>query len=302
MMVTLSRILRYGWHNFRRNGLLSLSSISIMILAAVVFEGLILFNVVGTKAIASLQEKIDISVYFKSNAPEDSILSLKASLESLDEVKGVAYVSRETALADFKIRHASESTITQTLEELGANPLLASLNIKAEDPSQYESIAKYLDAEGLKDLIEKVTFAQNQDVIKRLTSFVEALRRGGLLLTLFLAFLAVMVTFNTIRLAIFANSEQINIMRLVGASNSFIRGPYVVEGIMSGIIAAVASYLLLIPVINFVSPYIANFIPGINLHTYFVGQTVQLFLYQLLFCIGLGILSGVIAVRRHLHV
>lgn len=302
MIVTLARIIRYGWRGFRRNGSLSASAISIMFLAAIVFEGLIIFNVVGSTAIFSIQEKIDISVYFKSDAPEDSILAVKKSLEGLQEVKEVVYVSRDEALVLFKERHANEDTITQTLDELDENPLLASVNIKAWNPSEYEAIASYLEGANLTDLIEKVTFAQNQNVINRLISLVSTMRQSGLLLTIFLAFLAVVVTFNTIRLTIFANSEQINIMRLVGASNAFIRGPYIVEGIFYALIAGIVSFVVLIPVISFISPYVSNFVPEMNLNEYLSSHLIRILLYQLAFCAGLGIFSSIIAVRRHLHV
>ena len=301
-MVTLSRIIKYGWQAFLRNGWLSVSTIGIMILALIVFEGLILFNIIANGAAESLQEKIDISVYFKSNVSEDSILNIKRSLEGLTEVKIVDYVSREEALEDFKTRHAGEDVITQTLEELEENPLLASLNIKANDPRKYDEIAKYLEEQSLKDLIDKVTFAQNQIVINRLNNLVEIIKKGGWGLTIFLAFLAAMVTFNTIRLAIFSASEQINIMRLVGASNSFIRGPYIIEGIVYGIIAAVISFLIFSPLINLASPYISSFIPEVGLKDYYQNNFIKLMFYQIAFGIGLGILSSAIAIRRYLRV
>lgn len=300
-MVTLSRIIKYGWVAFWRNGWLSVSTISIMILALLVFEGLVLFNFVSKGAIQSIQEKIDISVYFKSNVSEDSILSIKRSIEGLEEVKNVEYVSREDALNDFKNRHGGDATITQTLDELEENPLLASLNIKAKDPRQYASIASYLDKQSLQDVVEKVTYAQNEIVINRLNNLVDILKNGGFVLTLFLAFLAIMVTFNTIRLAIFSASEQINIMRLVGASNSFIRGPYIIEGIVIGIVAGIVSFLVMVPLINFVSPFIANFIPEANLKEYFSFSFMKVFLYQILFGVGLGIISSAIAIRRYLR-
>lgn len=301
-MVTLSRIIKYGWQAFLRNGWLSLSTVSVMVLAALVFEGLILFNVTGKVALESIQSKIDISVYFKSNADEDSILNLKRSLEGLEEVKGVEYVSREQALEEFKARHEGEETITQTLAELDENPLLASLNIKAQDPSQYASIASYLENENLGEVVEKVTYAQNQVVIDRLVGLIDTLKKGGITLTVFLAFLAVTVTFNTIRLAIFSNREQIGIMRLVGASNVFIRGPYTVEGILYGAIAGIIGFLILIPVISFLSPYANRFIPELSLSGYFQAHFLSLLLYQLLFCVALGIVSSIIATRRYLQV
>ncbi len=302
MFVTLSRILKYGWQGFLRNGTLSVSTVGIMILALIVFEGLILFNVTSSAAILSIQEKIDISVYFKSNVPEDRILDIKRSLEGLSEVKFVEYVSRDEALADFKERHAGDETVIQTLEELEENPLLASLNVKAQDLNQYGTIASYLEAPTLTDLIEKVTYAQNKVVIDRLTSLVATLERGVIFLTVFLAFLAVLVTFNTIRLAIFSNREQIEIMRLVGASNSFIRGPYVVEGIIYGLLAAAVSFAILIPVIDFASPRLASFILEINLANYLTSNWLQLLVYQILFGTGLGIISSAFAIRRYLRI
>ncbi|MCP6720018.1 MAG: ABC transporter permease [Patescibacteria group bacterium] len=302
MMVTLSRIIKYGWQGFLRNGWLSVSTIGIMVLALIVFEGLILFNVVTKGATQSIQEKVDISVYFKSNASEDSVLNIKRSLEGLSEVKSVEYVSRDEALVEFKIRHAEDETVIQTLEELDENPLLASLNIKAKSLDQYGTIAGYLETATLQDLIEKVTYAQNKIVIDRLTTLVSTFKRSVVGFTLFLAFLAILVTFNTIRLAIFSNSEQIEIMRLVGASNSFIRGPYVVEGIIYGVAAAAISFLIFVPVIGFTSPHIANFVLEVDLNSYFAGNWGKLLTYQLLFGVGLGIVSSAIATGRYLRV
>lgn len=300
-MVTLSRIIKYGWQAFLRNGWLSLSTVSIMVLAALVFEGLILFNVMGRTALTSIQEKIDISVYFKSTVDEDTILNMKRSLEGLTEVKSVEYISREQALEKFRARHEGEETIIQTLAELDENPLLASLNIKAKDPREYGAIASYLENANLADTVEKVTYAQNQVVIDRLVGLIDTMKKGGITLTVFLAFLAVTVTFNTIRLAIFSNREQIGIMRLVGASNVFIRGPYVVEGVIYGIIAGIVGFLILIPVINFLSPYVERFIPEFVFSDYFQTNFFSLLLYQLLFCVALGIVSSIIATRRYLQ-
>ncbi len=302
MIVTLSRILKYGWQGFLRNGLLSFSTISIMLLSSLVFSGLMLFNVVGKGAVQSIQEKIDISVYFQSNVSEDSILNFKRSLEGLDEVANVEYISRDEALAQFKEKHKDDPDVTQTLDELEVNPLLASINIKAKDPHQYKTIAQYLEGNTLKDQISKVTYAQNQIVIDKLIAIVDTMRNGGMLLTLFLAFLAVSVIFTTIRLAIYSNSEQIGIMRMVGASNSFIRGPFIVEGVMYGLVSAIISFGIMFPAVNISSPYILRFIPEMNLGGYLSENFLAMLSYQLLFSVGLGVFSSVIAIRKYLHI
>ena len=299
MATTLFRIIKYGLQSLVRNPWLSVATILVMIFAIVVFEGLIIFNVLTDKTIAALEDKIDISVYFKSTAPEDTILSMERSLEALAEVASVEYISRDKALEIFKERNADDAIIVNALDELKDNPLLASLNIKAHDPKDYSLIATYVSDERFAGDVEKVTYTQSRAAIERLTGIVDAAERTGFFLTLFLACTAVLVTFNTVRLVIYSNKEEIGIMRLVGGSNVFINGPYVIQGILLGTLAALLSFLLLVPVIHFSSPHIQSFIPEVNLETYFYGSFMSLLGYQLLFGILLGMVSSIIAVRRY---
>lgn len=302
MLTTLFRIIKYGFLSFRRNGWLSIATLSIIILALLVFEGMIIFNVLTKTALNSLQDKIDIGIYFKTNTPEDEILQTKKSLETLAEVKNIEYISRDKALETFKERHKDNPTIAQSLEELQDNPLLASLNIKAHNPKEYVVIADYLDKANFKGWFEKVTYAQNAVVIERLSKIIDTAEKGGLIMIIFITLIAVLITFNTIRLAIYSNREEIGIMRLVGASNSFIRGPHVVEGIIYGIIAGIISFVIAGPIIYFASPYIKIFIPEINLWSYFNSRLFTLLGYQLLFGIGLGIISSSIAINKYLKI
>jgi len=145
MLTNLLRIIKYGFLAFRRNGWLSTATLSIIILALLVFEGLMIFNILTKTALDTLKDKIDISVYFKIDAPEDQILQIQKSLETLAEVKSVEYISRDRALDIFKEKHKDDPAISQSIAELNTNPLLASLNIKANDPNQYATIADYLD-------------------------------------------------------------------------------------------------------------------------------------------------------------
>ena len=168
MFTVISRIIHYGFKNFWRNGWPSAATVAIMVFALSGFIGLMLFNVVTKQAVASIQDKIDISVYFKSTAPEDEILNIKHSLESLAEVKAVEYISSDEALATFKEAHKDDSSIMQAIAELDANPLVASLNIKARKPDQYASIAGYLGAPSIKTYVDSLSYSKNQTVIDRL--------------------------------------------------------------------------------------------------------------------------------------
>ncbi len=304
MITALYRIIKYGFKNFWRQRLISLATLIIILLAILVFQGLLIFNAMATSLLTSIQDKIDISVYFKTNAPEDEILRLKRSLEGLSEVKSVEYVSREKALEVFKARHAGDDddSIIRAIEELGENPLPASLNIKAYDPTKYSVIAAYLGDSSLKTIVDKVSYSQNQVVIDKMASIIDISKRSGIILTIIMSLVAVIVSFNTILLAIYSNREEIGIMRLVGASNTFIRGPFMVEGIIYGVLASFIALAITFPVVYIISPYLQILSNDINLKTYFLDNVFTLFFYQLLFGIGIGVISSLIAIRKYIRI
>ncbi len=301
MATTLLRILKYGFQNFWRNGWLSTATVLVMVLALVTFQGLLLFDALSSTAVDSIRDKIDIAVYFKRGTAEDDIVRMKKTVEQLPEVKSVEYLSSDAALAQFKEKHKNEPTITQALAELADNPLLASINVKAKDSKDYPVIAQYLEHDGFSSLVEKVTYGQNKNAIERLNKLIDTLNRMGLAITLFIAFAASLVAFNTIRLAIYSNREEISIMRLVGGSNFFIKGPYLVSGVMYGFFGAFVTVLLTAPLMNVVTPFVARLVPEMNLESYYYANLVGFFGYLLLFGAGLGIISSWIATRRYLR-
>ncbi|MGC9968736.1 MAG: permease-like cell division protein FtsX [Minisyncoccia bacterium] len=301
MFTVVSRIFQFGFKNFWRNGWLSTATVAIMTLALLVFVSLIMFGVVTDRAAASIQDKIDISAYFSTNTSEDQILNIKQSLEGLPEVQSVQYISRDQALEIFKQNHANDPTVSQAINELNTNPLEASLNVKAKDPSQYAAIAQHLSSPDIAQYLDgQPSYYDNQSVIDRLAKIVKGVETGGLVVTFFLALIAGLVVFNTVRLAIYSNRDEIGVMRVVGASNSLVRGPYVVEGMICGTIAAVISLIIAAPVLYVVSPYLNIFIPNLNIFEYFSAHIVRLFVYELLFGIIIGAFSGFIAVKRYL--
>lgn len=300
MFTTLSRVIKYALQHFGRNFWLSTATIVIMVLALFVLAGLIIFNVSTKTIITSIQDKIDISMFFKSDTAEDEILRIKSTLEAMPEVKEIEYISKEKALQIFKEKHQEDETISAAIDQLNDNPLLASLNIKAQDTEEYSSIAAHLDGDTIKPFVQSVSYSQNSTVIDRLNKILKTAERGGYGLIIFMSFVAILITFNSIRLAIYSNRENINIMRLVGGSNIFIRGPFLVEGVMYGIIAAIISLALMAPVLYFLNPYGMVLVPELNIWEYFTSHLAQLLAYQMLFGIGLGLISSFIAVGKYL--
>ncbi len=299
MFTTISRIINFGLKNFWRNGLLSTATVAVTAIALLVTLGLMTFNFVTGEAISSVKDKIDISVYFKTTTAEDNVLSIQKVVESLPEVKQVEYINKDEALKRFKEQHKDDS-ISQAISLLNENPLEASLNIKAKSPELYGAIAQSLQADAIKQYVDKISYSENKVIIDKLTKIIDNVNQGGLVLVIFLAIVSGLIVFNTIRLAIYSNRDEIGIMRAVGASNMLVRGPFLIDGVLNGTIAAVLSLILAIPIIHFVAPYLKSFIPGLDIANYFYGGLFRLFLLQLLFGVGISIVSSFLAVRRYL--
>src|SRR3990167_7379767 len=274
----------------------------VMVLVLVLFSGLMSLNYLASQIVSGLEEKVDVSVYFKNEASEGEIAKVKSDLESLGTVKNVEYVSKDQALSEFKERHAGDTLVQDSLAELDENPLQASLNVKADDSSQYASIVTFLEGNKFRSLVDKINFYENEQVIKRVLAISGGLRNWGFLLTMALAMIAVLVTFNTVRLTIYSQKQEIEIMRLVGGSNWHIKAPYMVEGGLYGVLAAGIVVVVFYPMAYFISPKIETLMPGVSLMSYFVSNVFQF--VPLIFFVGilLGVTSSFVAIRRFLKV
>ncbi len=301
MLISLKRIIRSGWLNFSRNKGLSLATIFIMVMTISLVTSLFLFRDITQFLISSLQEKVDISVYFKEATQEEDILRFREEINKIPEVKNVEYVSREAALERFTQRYKDNQVIMESLAEVG-NPLLASLNIKAWQASQYMTVTNFLETSSYKNLIDKVDYYQRKSVIERIFSITSAINKTGIGFSLILAIVAILVAFNTIRLAIYNSKEEISVMRLVGASNWFIRGPFLVQGAISGFAAAIITLLIFTGALFFLSPKLEILFPGLNIFNSFTGNLGMLFLIQIFTGVGLGVVSSIIAIRKYLKV
>jgi cell division transport system permease protein len=295
------RITKMGLVNFWRNRWVSLATVLVMALAIFTIGSLIFLNVLLTSSLGRLQDKVDVTVYFKLDAAQDEMTTLQRAIGELGEVRAVAFVSREEALARFRERHRNNALITQSLEELDENPLEASLNVKAKDPAQYASIARFLEAGAFASVVDKIDYHQNRVVIDRLSAVLAASRQLGAGISFALAAIAVLVAFNTIRLAIFTSREEISVMRLVGATNRYVRGPFIVEGMLHGLIAALISLVLFYPLTLWLGPKAERFFGGPNLFAYYGAHIIELAAVLLGIGVLLGALSSMFAVRRYLR-
>jgi cell division transport system permease protein len=190
----------------------------------------------------------------------------------------------------------------ESLEEVGMNPFLASLNIKAFEASQYQAVANFLENTDFENKIEKIDYYQRKPVIERIFSLTSNLNKFGIGFSVVLAIIAILVAFNTTRLAIYNSREEIKIQRLVGASNWFIRGPFLVQGAITGFFAALICLLVFVSITWGLSSKIEILFPGLNIFNLFITNFWPILFLQLITGIGLGIVSSLIATRKYLEV
>lgn len=301
------RIARTGFMNFWRNGTVSLASVFMMTVTLLVIGFILLGSAVLNTSLDTLREKVDITVTFVPNAAEVDILSVKRSLEGLPEVSLVTYTSREQALEDFKERHKDDQSILTALDELNENPLGASLDIKAKDPSQYQGIAQFLEGNSALttsgiSLIDHVNFYQNKVAIDKLSGIIRSADKLGLAIAIAFILLSILIAFNTIRLTIYIAREEISVMRLVGASTAYIQGPFVTVGIIYGLVATVLTLILFLPITYWIGGTTQNFFIGLNLFEYYVRHFLQIFGILLVSGVFVGAVSSFLAIRRYLRV
>jgi cell division transport system permease protein len=301
MFTALRRIIRYGLQSFSRDGEIVAATVFILFLSITLVSSLFLFRDISKVLIAKVEEKIDVSVYFKEGIEETDILKIRQQLAAFPEVKSVEYVSQDEALQEFTDRHEGESLLMESIDELGRNPFLASLNIKAWDPTQYGKLSDFLDNPDFSGAIEKVDYFQRKTVIDKMNSVNSMISRIGVVVAVILVGVAVAVTYNTIRLSIYNSRKEIKVQKLVGASNWFIRGPFLAQGAICGILATAISFLLMAAIFWVLSPKIENFFTDLDIFALFQSNLWAILLTQLATGIFLGMVSSAIAVRKYLE-
>ena len=290
-----------GFNNFRRNLWLASASTLIMTITLIILSVLSLLFVITNSSVQTIQQRVDISAYFKNGLAESQILTIRDQLESDERIEEVRYVSADEALAKFKETHQNDSLLIESVGELNENPLPATLQIKARDLADYPAIAETLNSDKFQSAIEKVNFEDNRVLIERLNNLLKFIITIGIILIAIFASIAILVIFNTITLTIYNRREEVEIMRLVGATNWYIRGPFMVEAIIYSIIATIVTSILMFPVYSNLLPKISHYLTSSgytfdgNLAT-FLG----LVLVQLIIAFILSAISSLLAMRKYL--
>lgn len=304
MFLSFARVSRLALQQFHRNLWLSIATITLLVLPLLTVNLVIGLGVLGRAAKDAVQNKIDVSVYFKTTVQDTSVQEIQTSLRALPEVKEVAFIQKAEALVRFKERHKNDPVILESLEQVGENPFGATLAIKAHDPEQYQRVLAFLEDPKFAELIEEKNFEDHRAVIGKINALLRSVRSFGLAVAAIFGAIGVLIVINTVRVAVYTHRNEIRVMRLVGAGNWFIRGPFLFEAFFFSLTATVFTAVIVYPGLNFIQPYLNNLFSGVDvsLVSYFNRNFLTIFGGEFLVVFLVTSISSFFAVRRYLKV
>lgn len=303
-LTVFTRLIKNGITNFFRNVWLSLAATSMMAITLLIISTIFLLYTATQISLDQIRDKVGVSAYFNDETTENEILNVKAELEIMPEVKSVEFIPKTVARDKFIETHKDEPLLLETLNEFNdqENPLPNSFAIKAHNLEDYATISSLLSSERYGLYFDRIR--DNKVVIDRLLRIISVITQAGLAMIIIFTLVTIMVMFNTIRLTIYNRREEVEIMRLVGATNWYIRGPFIVEGVLYGLLATIIISLLILLVLPVMATNVENLLKlPYDLNSAFVQKLFwQVLLINLVVSLGLGIIASSIAMRRYLRI
>jgi cell division transport system permease protein len=292
MLTFVAFSLKRAWEGFWRNALMSLAATATMVLMLLLLAGFWILQTGLSAGLEYTESKVEVVADLKDTATAEDLTGIEDRLRALPEVKDVHYVSRDEALARYRERLAEQGE-TDLTKYLDANPLHASLEVKLVDPKVFGSVVEQLRAE---PAIDKVK--EQQKTVDSLLTITNVLRTAGTVILVVIAFIVLFIIVNTIRLAVVARAEEIEIMRLVGASDAFIRWPFVFEGAMVGLLGAILTLAVLFVAADPIGNFMIGFFTVLPLRFGTLTRDIVVLVGGA--GLGLGIIGSWVSVRTYL--
>ncbi len=298
MFTSIKRACRLGWKNFKRSGGLSVVAIVVLVATSFLATSLLLAQEVSRQVVEDIESRADISVYFDLATPEDEIIAVAEDIRSNFEVTDIEYNSRHDVLEGFRDENQDREDLMEALDEIG-NPFFATLDIKAENIDNYREIADYVRSNYL-DIVDEIDFYRRKEAIESIFAVTSRVQNSLTIIGSILAIISILIVFGTIRLSIYSLNKEIKIMKLVGASDYFMQGSFLVQGFILGFTASVISFLILMGMVLIMHQ---GYNPlGINLESHILDNLSYILLLQFLTGIGLSVASSFVAVRKYLEI
>lgn len=302
-MTSFFRVIKFAFQDIIRNLSLSLMTVLVLVLMLLSVNTIITLNVFTNKATEMVKDKINVSVYFKQNISQQKIDEVKKYLNRFPEVEKIIYKNPQENLKEFKKQHKQNQKIINSIEQLKQNPLGSTMIIDTQEPKDYRKIINALEEPQYEEIIEAKTYSDTKKAINRIENITTQVEKISLALSVIFAIIAFVIIFNTIRVAIYTQRTEISIKKLVGATNWFVRGPYLMEGLIYSILSIAISGLVVYFGVRFIDPYIAEIFQIQKLLTnYFSSNIMLLFGTQFGAVLLLTWVSSMFAMRKYLKV
>jgi cell division transport system permease protein len=302
-MLSLFRIIKFSFQDIARNVWLTIVTVTILLLALFSVNTLLTVQVISNNAVAAVREKINISLYLKAESPEAEIMALKAKIISSDKVKSVTYISRQAALDSFREKYKNNQDVLNALKELGRNPLSPSLTII---PKNFAESSLLINELKMIDnpIIESRDFSDNTTILSKINNITKRVNEVGLVIICIFILTSLLVVYNSIRVAIYTHRQEIEIMRLVGASNFFIYMPYIVSAFVYTLMSVLIVISVFYPFLSLLQPYLEVFFMGynVNILSYFVDNFGLIFGTQFLVVLAINVIATLFAVRKYARI
>lgn len=299
-MTSFFRMIKFAIQHFFRNFGLSVITIIILFLTLISVNVFIGFNYVTDEVVSMVQEKIDISLYFDKEVSNGEIIHVQDYLDKLDYVKSITLLEKEDVLLKFQETHASNEKMLASLDEVKGNPFGAMLVVKVNTMDDYNYVIHALEGEEFERLIERRSYENHEEAIDKIESISDNVTYAIVVFTLMFILISILIVYNTVKVMIYNHREEIRIMKLVGASDRFVRWPFIIEGMINVFISMALVMLVVYPfLLQVFQLYFGSF--NIDIMGYFRENFLLIFGIQFLASLLLNMISSALAVGKHLN-
>ena len=300
-MRSFFRATKFAFQDIIRNLSLSLMTVLILVLMLLSVNTLVVIKFFTSQATQSVKDQIDVSIFFAHTATDEEIVEVQNYIKSFPEVSNVVYLTKDQVLEKFKEQYSDNENIIASLEELDENPLGSTMIVKTRNPGDYNKLITALSVPEYEDIVVAKTFVDTEIAIERINNITTQVERFSVILTGLFAVIAFLIIFNTIRVAIYTQRVEITIKKLVGATNWFIRSPYIIESFIFTVVSVAITYFLMRFVAGLLDPYVAVVFKKDWLLTNYISSNIMMLVgSQFVVVLLLTIFSSFLAMRRHL--
>ncbi|MBI2551501.1 ABC transporter permease [Candidatus Uhrbacteria bacterium] len=303
-MISILRVIKFAFQNFWRNFWLSIITISMLILTLLTVNILLVLNVLSDQTTKFVENRVEVSVYFNKGVTDIQAANAADSLRDLNQVRDVEVITADEAIERFRDRHANQADVLKSLEEVGENPFGPTLVVRAKSVADFDLILQALDnPQFSKDIRERENFTDYKTLIDRVRTITSRVRLFGFSLAAIFLFITLLIVFNTVRMSIFIHREEIGVMKLVGASNWFIRAPFLLEIVLYGLIATVFVAAVTLPSVAVLDPYFSVYFDGpVGILSFFQADVWRIFALEFGILSLVSMTSTSLAMRQYLKV